>query len=252
MNTLPQSLPSGLSQETLGGNLASLAMTPSLKAITDTVLKQWRSPEVFRPLARHGIYPIRQLLFYGPPGNGKTSACQWISQKLDVPLYRVRCEQLVEAYLGRTAAKVGSVMEWLNASESAIVLFDEIESLFPARGSDQSACAREMSSAMTVYWQWLDRWKKNHLFVLATNMHQSLDPALVSRIEMQLEFGPPSEQQAREVIAYWSEVLHEYGSAEWSAELCAWLDGGNEFSSFRELWQQIQRRVSSHITRSLG
>jgi ATP-dependent 26S proteasome regulatory subunit len=244
-------LPKGLSEETLGGNLASLAMTPALKSIIDTVLTQWRSKEVFKPLAKYGIFPVRQLLFYGPPGNGKTSACQWIAQRLDVPLYRVRCEQLVEAYLGRTASNVSDVMEHLMRSPSAVVLFDEVETLFPARGGDKSSCSREMTSAMTVYWQYMDRWTQNHLFVLATNMEEQLDAALMSRIEMHLQFGPPTAAQASEVIAYWSETLHQYGSDQWAKDLYLYLDAGNEFASFRDLWQQIQRRVNAFVTDSI-
>lgn len=244
-------LPAGLSEEKPGSNLASLAMTPSLKSIIDTVLVQWKSQKTFEPLAKYGIFPVRQLLFYGPPGNGKTSACQWLAKQLDVPLYRVRCESLVEPYLGRTAANVSKVMEFLVKSPSAVVLFDEVETLFPARGKDSSACSREMTSAMTTYWQYMDRWSRNHLFVLATNMQDKLDPALMSRIELHLEFGPPTEEQAREVIAYWAETLHQYGGAAWSAELYWFLDKGGSFESFRFLWQQIQRQVNRFLVDSI-
>lgn len=248
----PSTLPVGLSIEKPGSNLASLAMTPALKSIINVVLKQWKAPHVFKPLAKHGIFPVRQLLFYGPPGNGKTSACQWIAQKLDVPLYRIRCEQLVAPYLGNTAKNVGDLMDWLRDQDSAVILFDEIETLFPARSEQSNVFSREMSSAMTVYWQHLDRWTKNHLFVLATNMHKSLDPALLSRIELHLDFGPPTADQARSVIAYWREVLHEYGADEWSKQLNEELDQGSDFKSFRELWQRIQRAVNAHVTATLG
>jgi ATP-dependent 26S proteasome regulatory subunit len=252
LREMTSGLPAGLSEEKPGSNLASLAMTPPLRQIIDTVLVQWRSQETFKPLAKYGIFPVRQLLFYGPPGNGKTSACSWIAKQLDVPLFRVRCEQLVEAYLGRTATNVSKVMEHLMKSPSAVVLFDEVETLFPARGKDGSACGREMTSAMTVYWQYMDRWAKNHLFVLATNMHDQLDAALMSRIEMHLEFGPPTTEQSRQVIAYWAETLHNYGGARWSAELYETLEQGESFESFRFLWQQIQRHVNRHVVESIG
>jgi ATP-dependent 26S proteasome regulatory subunit len=255
MKALPErsanELPKGLSIEKPGSNLASLSMTSSMQQIVGTVIRQWTAPEKFKPLAKHGIFPIRQLLFYGPPGNGKTSACQWISQKLTVPLYRVRCDQLIEAYLGRTATNVAGVMDWLRGKPPAVILFDEVESIFPSRKANEGACGREMSAAMTVYWQCLDRWTDQHLFVLATNMAETLDPALKSRIELHLEFGPPTPDQTREVIAYWSEVLHEYGATDWSASLLKWIDDGNQFTSFRELWQTIQRSVTAHVTRSL-
>lgn len=244
-------LPAGLSIEAAATNLASLATTPALRELTDTVLRQWRSRDAFAPLARYGIHPIRQLLFHGPPGNGKTSACQWIASQIDVPLYRVRCEQLVEAYLGRTAANVAGVMQWIARQGPAVVLFDEVESLFPSRADGSGACSREMSSAMTVYWQWMDRWKKQHLFVLATNMVDRLDPALVSRIEMSLEFGPPTDSQCRQVIGYWAETLHEYGVETWGPALRSRIDDGDGFESFRDLWHAIRSAVSTHVSQSL-
>jgi AAA+ superfamily predicted ATPase len=245
------SLPAGLTVEESFTNIASLSLTPALKVIIATVLKQWSAPDAFRPLAKYGIQPMRQLLFFGPPGNGKTSACQWIGHKLGVPLYRVRCDLLVGRYLGETAGNVGKLMDWLKQSPPAVILFDEVESLFPSRTDGSGACAREMSSAMTVFWQALDRWKGKHLFVLATNLPDRLDAALQSRIELHVEFGPPTEEQAREVVKYWSEVLHEYGAAQWSVELNNQFDDGHLPVSFRELWQTIQRKVSAHVTRSL-
>lgn len=256
MQELPRSaggngnMPPGLSIESAGNNLASLVMTDAMQALVSKVLRQWKSPEAFSPLAKYGIYPIRQLLFFGPPGNGKTSACQWLAQRLTVPLYRVRCEQLVEAYLGRTATNVGKVMDWLSKSPPAIILFDEIESLFPARGVEGS-CAREVNAAMTAYWQYLDRWAGRHLFVMATNMPDKLDPALMSRIELHLEFGPPTDGQLREVIAYWAEVLHDFGGADWSQTLLSMIDQGETFESFRALWQAIQSYSIAHVSNQL-
>lgn len=232
-------------------NLAALVRTDSLAQLTDTILKQWQAPEAFAPLAKHGIYPIRQCLFYGAPGNGKTSGSQWLAKQLDVPLFRVRCEQLVKEFLGATAKNLAELMEWLAKSQPAVVLLDEVESLFPSRATSTGNCGREMNSAMTVYWQHLDRWKARHVFVLATNMRQALDPALLSRLELQLEFAAPTEDQARQVIAYWSETLHQYGADEWAPRLLSELESGPP-ESFRSLWQVIQRCVSAHVTRQLG
>ncbi|MEM9825201.1 MAG: ATP-binding protein [Planctomycetota bacterium] len=244
--------PLGLSVESEGTNLAALSMTPAMRQIADVIVRQWSAVKQFRPLARHGIYPIRQLLFHGPPGNGKTFACQWIAQQLRVPLYRVRCEQVVGSLLGQTTSNIGAVLTWVKEQPPAIVLFDEVETLFPARRAGGDSCSRELNSAMTVYWQHLDRWETQHLFVMATNMPAALDDALKSRIEMQLEFGPPTEAQAREVINYWAEVLNQYGADQWRPKIEERLDTGNRYASFRELWQTIQQATVAYVTDSLG
>lgn len=242
-------LPIGLSEEKPAANLASLTVTESLRGLSNTVLRQWKQLDRFRPVAKYGITPINRLLFFGPPGNGKTVACQWIANNIGVKLYRVRSDQLVKSHLGETTGNVGQLMQWLARQPACVVLFDEVESLFPAREHGTDACTRELSNALTVFWQHLDRWSSPQLFVLATNLIDRLDPALVSRIELQLEFGPPTEEQARLVIRYWAEVFHAHQAEQWSAELLARLDQGREFESFRALWQAIQHHVRAAIVR---
>lgn len=236
-------LPSGLSLEKPARNLAALAATASLGELRATVLAQWSQHKKFARLAKYHIQPINLTLFYGPPGNGKTMASQWLAEKLQVPLYRVCCETLVSPYLGKTAGAIGELMEWLDRAGPCVVLLDEVEQILPKRKESSGSCAREISSAMTVFWQRLDRWEAQTLFVLATNLPDALDPALMSRIELKLEFGPPSVEQAASVLAYWQEVLHEFGGAEWGPRLAA----RGRWPSFRDLFYAVQREVRQYV-----
>jgi len=240
--------PATITTEKPAGNLASLALTSPLKHLFNTVIRQRAALAQFKALAKFGIYPTRQVLFYGPPGNGKTFACQWIANKLSLPLFRVRCEALVDSLLGATAKNVAEAMEWLAKNGDSVVLLDEIESIFMARSDGGGSCAHAYHSAMAVFWQYLDRWTGNHLFVAATNMPDKIDKALLSRFEIKLEFGPPAEDQVRSVISYWSEALHQFGGDAWGKSLIELVEGGHEFVSFRELWQTIQRAVIEHVT----
>lgn len=250
MNKLPNqsssNLPTGITLEKPARNLAALASTDSLTELRRIVITQWERMETFKDLAKHGIRPIDRLLFYGPPGNGKTMAAQWLAQQINAPLYRVRCESLIIPYLGQTANCVSELMAWLEKQPRCIVLFDEVEMLFPGRQISGNSNSRETSSAMGVFWQYLDRWEAPTLFVMATNMPGQLDPALMSRIDHQLEFGPPTTEQASSVIQYWAEVLHEYGGAEWGPT----IDDGRKWESFRALFHAVQGRVREHVVKA--
>ncbi len=238
-------LPEGLTEEKPATNLASLAATPALNELQELVLAQWKHAETFKALAKHGIRPVDRLLFYGPPGNGKTMASQWLAKQIGCPLYRVRCESLVNAYLGQTTSNVGNLMAWLERTAQCVVLFDEVEMLFQSRERSNGNVGRELNNAMGVFWQYLDRWQAPTLFVLATNMRDRLDPALLSRIDLQLEFGPPSREQAAGVANYWAERLHEYGGAEWGPK----LDDGRVWESFRSLFHAVQWHVRDYVTK---
>jgi SpoVK/Ycf46/Vps4 family AAA+-type ATPase len=238
-----KSLPDGLTVEEPARNLASLATTVALEDLSRVVLAQWSRHEQFGHLAKHGIRPVDRLLFYGPPGNGKTMAAQWLSTKLGAPLYRVRCEAVVSAYLGQTSSNMGRIMEWLATQPRCVVLFDEIDQLFRSRESMRGGGAQEYGSAMSVFWQYLDRWKAPTLFILATNLPDYVDAALRSRIDVQLEFGPPTPEQVASVIRYWQEVLHEYGGDEWGPI----LSQRTNYESFRALFYEIQNNVRGHV-----
>lgn len=239
-----KSLPDGLVLEKTARNLAALATTNSLSEMQQIVLAQWRAKEQFAELAKHGIRPVDRLLFFGPPGNGKTMAAQWLAAQLKVPLYRVRSDALVGMYLGETQARLGVIMAWLEKQAPCVVLFDEVEMLFPSRKRDTTGGGRELQGAMSVFWQYLDRWEARTLFVLATNMRERLDDALLSRIDMQLEFGPPTAEQAHGVAHYWAEVLHEYGGADWGPVLAE-----QSWESFRALFQAVEASVRKFVTR---
>lgn len=180
---------------------------------------------------------------YGPPGNGKTMACHWLAADLGVPLYRVRCEELVASLLGHTALNVRRAMDWIAGCGKAIILFDEVETIFPSRNSTDSmneGCKREISAAMAVMWQMLDRWSTPQLFCFATNMEDRLDPALLSRFELKLHFPPPTRENVVDVLDYWREVFHDLGADIWYPEL---ID--RDYESFRQLWLSIADRVRS-------
>lgn len=241
MQTLPraaQAMPDSISKEPIFHGLAGLCRTPELELLADTVVTQWQNTKLFDSLAKYRIFPVRNLLLYGPPGNGKTTACQFLASKIDCPLYRVRCEGLVGSVLGETARLMRSTMDWIAAAGKCVILFDEVETIFPDRANSYGNCGREIASAMTVFWQMLDRWSAPQLFCFATNMHEKLDPALLSRLELQLEFGPPNEEQVRSVVAYWAEVFHAYRPDLWRDEVA-----NESFVSFRDLWQRISQCV---------
>jgi AAA+ superfamily predicted ATPase len=232
-------MPSSVSKEKLSAGLAGLAITAELDRLSMVVVDQWTKRKRFDKLAKFGIQPIQKVLLYGPPGNGKTTACQWLASKIGVEMYLVRSDALVGQYMGTTANNIRETTDWLAAKAGpAVVLFDEVETLFPSRSDSHGVLGREISSAMTTFWQILDRWTGPQLFCFATNMPEKLDNALISRFELRLEFGPPSQDQIRSVVEYWSEIFHEYSPAEWKSEVA-----DASYHSFRQLWQTISNRV---------
>ena len=216
-----------------------MVMTGAISTVAREVTAQWRIRDKFQGLLQYGIRPLDRLLFFGPPGNGKTLTCYWLARELQIPLYRVLCQELRGMYLGQTAKAVADACGFLNSlTTPAICLWDEVESIFIDRSQSAQACDREVSAALTIFMQFLDRWKAPTLLVLATNLVQQLDAALLSRVEMRLEFLWPTAAQCAQLIEYWCELLCNYGADEWGPGLLARAQQSPP-ASFRELHQAI-------------
>lgn len=248
MRELPRNgLPQGVTLEKEGRNLDSLTQTETLATLKKTLVHEWNLRQKFAGVSQFGIHPTKLALFHGPPGNGKTMAAKMLAKATGTILYRVSCEGLFASHLGEIEKNMGAVMKFLESAGPCVVLFDECESIFRARGATEGSCANAISNTMMVFWQYIDRWETPQLFLLATNLIDQLDPALISRCELSLEFGPPTIGQAQQVLAYWEEVLHEYGAEKWGKSIRDKLNEGELPPSFRALWQKISRSVRAHI-----
>jgi AAA+ superfamily predicted ATPase len=244
-NLLPtvKPLPDALTLEKRSNCLASLSLDREISDYLGSVVQQWRRMSDFGDLAKYGIAATRLMLFYGPPGNGKTSAAGRLAAELDWPLYRVRCESLIGSLVGESLRSMANVMTFLQTPKPAVVLFDEAETILVNRSmSGNSLGSQENSRMQTIFWQYLDRWESPQIFILATNMEERLDPAIMSRVEASLCFSAPTADQVAAVVDYWCEVFHEYSPQLWRDKLAA-----SEPVSFRELWRAIKSEVRSVV-----
>lgn len=83
-------------------------------------------------LMSNGVAPINKLLFYGPPGCGKTLCANVIAAEIGIPLMYVRYDALVSSYLGETATNIKKVFE-LAKNDSFVILFDEFDAIGRSR-----------------------------------------------------------------------------------------------------------------------
>lgn len=251
MKPFPRQLPDGLIEEH-PPFVPRMVMADELKAALREVGRQWEHRDAFGGLLKYGIRPLDRMLFYGPPGNGKTLTCYYLSKTLGIPIFRVLCNQLRGKYLGETARNVAGVLDFLNNTTTpCLCLFDEVESIFVDRQKSSGQCDREVAAAMTIMMQSLDRWRAPTLLVLATNIVGQIDEALLSRVELKLEFGGPTPEQTTELLNYWREILSDHGADEWGPALAARF-AASPPGSFRALQQQVAWSAREWTARQIG
>lgn len=245
-------MPDAISLEDVTSFVPRLVLTPQLQTVLQHVIRQWRHRDRFASIQKYGIRPLDRLLFFGPPGNGKTLACEWICKQLGLQLLRVHCDRMRGAYLGETTKSVANICRFLGErKEPVLCLFDEVESIFTNRqsaGAD-SASGHELSAATTVFMQALDRWTAPTLIVMCTNLHNQLDFALKSRVELKIEFPAPTAEQAMQCLAFWKELLCEYGAAEWGPRMEIEIASGRIPASFRAIRQSVGMATREWIAR---
>ena len=87
-------------------------------------------PERFVQL---GIDPPKGVLLYGPPGTGKTLTARAVANRTDACFIRVLGSELVQRYVGEGARMVRELFQLARSKKSAIIFFDEVDSIGGAR-----------------------------------------------------------------------------------------------------------------------
>jgi transitional endoplasmic reticulum ATPase len=81
-----------------------------------------------------GMSSSRGVLFYGPPGCGKTLLAKAIANECGANFISVKGPELLNAWFGGSEANVRNLFEKARAASPCILFFDEIDSIARARG----------------------------------------------------------------------------------------------------------------------
>jgi len=168
---------------------------PATKQIDRVILEYGQRQK----LARFGYVPKAKLLFWGPPGCGKTLTAHWMAKELSLPVGTVRLSTLITSYLGETASHLHRVFETANETPM-VLLLDEVDAIGKER-SDRHDVG-ELKRVVNSLLQALDAIRTSKSIVIAATNHQSmLDEALWRRFDDIVEFPFPSSTQIKNYLA---------------------------------------------------
>ena len=163
-------------------------------SLMDEVLQEHHHQEV---LKNHGLSPSDKLLFFGPPGCGKTLTAEVLASELSLPLAIVRIDSVISSYLGETASNLRQVLDFVS-SVPMVVLFDEFDAL--AKERDDAADHGELKRVVNAFLQLLDVYGGRSLLIAATNHEGILDSAVWRRFDEVMFFEPPNLEQLRRLL----------------------------------------------------
>ena len=140
-------------------------------------------------------------LLTGPPGTGKTMAAGIVAKELGLPLYQVELSRVVSKWVGETEKNLDEVFAEAEAC-SAVVLFDEADSLFAKRTEVSSANDRYANLEVNHLLQRIESFEG--IVLLTTNNAGAIDRAFLRRFGYQLQFPLPN---AAERALLWEGIL---------------------------------------------
>jgi len=146
-------------------------------------------------LKSRGIHRRSKLIFSGPPGCGKSLTAQALAHALKLPLYIVRFDSVIGAYLGQTATHLRQLFQFAETNRS-VLLFDEIDALGKRRGSPTEV--GELDRIVIALMQELELSEVSGLIVATSNLPENLDAALWRRFDLKISFPAPTKREAAE------------------------------------------------------
>lgn len=150
-------------------------------------------------LATYGYLPKSKLLFWGPPGCGKTLTAHWVASELQLPLGVVRLNALITSYLGETASHIQRIFDMVQ-STPMVLLIDEADAI--AKDRDDRNDVGELKRVVNSLLQAMDSFQSADSIVIAASNHQYLlDNALWRRFDDVILFPLPIAAQIKPFLA---------------------------------------------------
>ena len=86
---------------------------------------------------KFGMSPSKGVLFYGPPGCGKTLLAKAIANECGANFISIKGPELLTQWFGESEANVRELFDKARAASPCILMFDEMDSIAKTRGSGE-------------------------------------------------------------------------------------------------------------------
>jgi transitional endoplasmic reticulum ATPase len=150
---------------------------------------------------RFGMQASRGVLFYGPPGCGKTLMAKAIANECGANFISVKGPELLNMWFGGSEANVRNLFDKARAASPCILFFDEMDSIARSRGSGAGGGSSDTSDRVInqILSEIDGMGSGKTLFIIgATNRPDILDPGIMrpGRLD-QLIYIPLPDRESR-------------------------------------------------------
>ncbi|KAJ1654490.1 AAA ATPase cdc48 [Dispira simplex] len=169
--------------------------------LQETVQYPVEHPEKF---LKFGMSPSKGVLFYGPPGCGKTLLAKAIANECQANFISIKGPELLTMWFGESEANVRDVFDKARAAAPCVMFFDELDSVAKARGNSSGDAGGAGDRVLNQILTEMDGMnaKKNVFVIGATNRPDQIDPALLrpGRLDQLIYIPLPDESSRLSIL----------------------------------------------------
>jgi len=158
-------------------------------------------PEKFE---KFGMSPSKGVLFYGPPGCGKTLLAKAIANECQANFISIKGPELLTMWFGESEANVRELFDKARGAAPCVLFFDELDSIARARGSSGGDAGGAGDRVINQILTEMDGMgaKKSVFIIGATNRPDIIDPAVLrpGRLDQLIYIPLPDEGSRMNIL----------------------------------------------------
>ena len=158
---------------------------------------------------KHGVVPPKAIIFFGPPGTGKTHFAKAIAGALSWWFIEIAPSMLLADGTARMGANLRAIMEKARRLDEAVIFIDEFEEL-AGRRDEADRLDKSITNEFLKQVPLLKGQGNNILLVCATNYIRQLDDALLrpGRFDCIIPVGGLNEDERASILKYYLAKLN--------------------------------------------
>jgi SpoVK/Ycf46/Vps4 family AAA+-type ATPase len=173
-------------------------------------------------LAAHGLKPSRRILFYGPPGCGKSLGAERLAWATGLALHKVRFDTLLSSFFGESLGNLRRIFDQIGSSSPSALFLDECDTL--ARSRTERNDVGETNRITNALLELLEGYPGDGLVIAATNLDSALDTAFFRRFDEVIKIPLPSTSEIARLLKTTLSAIRVERNIDWF-DFARQLDG---------------------------
>lgn len=141
------------------------------------------------------------VLLYGAPGTAKTLLASAIAHESGLNFITIKGPELLSKYVGSSEGNVRDLFARAQAARPCLLFFDELESLAPRRGHDNTGVTDRVVNQLLTQLDGVESCEGVYI-IAATSRPDLIDPALLrpGRIDKSVLCALPSQEEREDIL----------------------------------------------------